>query len=101
MKFSQSVVACIHWNRSKALEPRRMFCDQLGVGVIDHSRNVGLMSGWCEENIGCGQRYNFHINAYAVHIFDALRNIRHRWSDTKEASAAIGDDRLPSGTFSK
>src|SRR5258706_4774549 len=72
-----------------------MLRDQLGIGVVRETRDFRLVLGVSKENVWGGQRDDFDVNADAIHVFQAFRNVSHRRRHAKKTRAAILDDRLP------
>jgi hypothetical protein len=97
MEFRQRRVGRIHRNRREGLEALGVFRDQIGVGVVHHSGHVGLAPGVGKEHVRRGEGDDFHIDADAIHVFDAFRDVRHRRRDAEEPGAVISDDRAARG----
>ena len=74
-----------------------MRCGELGVRVVHHARDIGLGLPLDEVHVGRREREHFGVDADAIHVVEALRDVRHRRCDPKEARAAIANDSLPGG----
>ena len=94
-ELAKRAVRVVHRDGGEAQEPPGPLRDEVGVRVVHHARDLDLRPALGEEDVRGREREDLHVDAHAVHVLEALADVRHRRRDPEEARALVADDPLP------